>query len=245
VTIPPSVLRRVERLEQSNTALRELTDVEGARASRRGDKRWVYLAKTIRVSADYPTTGDTFGFSFIDRDFTVSEGPQAVTDTPRSDVYQGIGHSIDGSYIGENTVVAVIPAPAPPGSSPGDNQRWHIIPPSIPFQIYLGKAVGPIPQNTTGAVERYTGGAETDAGLEDSVINKWPDIPNNGWVIYATIGSAMYVIAPSGGASTPQGIPAVNRSGFTIPPHGVLFIPDSEIIAGSIYLSAYQVTGRV
>lgn len=163
--------------------------------------RWVYLAKTVAYGGPYPTTGNAFGLKFLDRFFSPFQGTQAVTDTTRSVSGVAVGRTLDGSYCSEGEVVLAIPGPKPPGAPASG--KWHILRLSSEFECYLGKSSGTI--TTTGSVIRYTGGAETPAldsmgnPIVDSVVNKWPNIANDKWVIYAKLDAAFYIVSPSGG----------------------------------------------
>lgn len=103
-------------------------------------------------------------------------------------------------------------------------------------RFFLGKANEEIPQNGTGSVSRYLGGLEDDTLIDDTVINKWPAIPSGSWVIYAPIGSGLYVVAPSGGGGGTSGVPIYNDTGLPILPYEVLDVVDTVDIDGTTHL---------
>lgn len=229
MSVPAPLLRRIEQLEEALARQQQLLAGMG-RDARATGQRWVYLAKTKRVGGAYPAAGsNTFGLQFLDREFTPTEGTQAVTDHTRSDVAQAVGRMLDGSFVPEGTVVPVIPAPPAPGTE--GKGRWHILPGQID-KLFLGVADGAIPEDGTGVVTRLIGGPETGHGASDQVENKWPAIDDGEFVIYGQVegDGTLYVLAPSGGAET--GVPFVNRSGFTVPPHGVMYPQGTELNGG-------------
>ena len=236
MSLPASLIRRVEMLEAALARQQQTVAALRGREARAAAPRAFYLAKTIRVGGAYPAGGsNTFGLQFVDREFTATQGNQAVTDHTRSASSQAVGRTLDGSFVPEGTLVPVLPAPPAPNTT--GKGWWHILPGQID-KLFLGVAAGAIPENGTGSVTRLVGGTEGLHGATDTVSNKWPAIADGDFVAYGQVqgNGALYVLAPSGGASA-TGTPFVNRSGFTVPPHGVMYPQGSELIGGASYVS--------
>lgn len=188
--VPESLIRRVERLEDVCRRQQELLDSVGGREALVTENRWVYLAKTIKVGSTYPTSGNTFGLQFIDREFTPTEGTQSATDHTRSATSQAVGRTFDGNYIPAGTPVLAVPAPAAPGTS--GKGRWHIV--SIGGELHRGITAGANNKGSHGNVTRYIDGTNTSS-VTDDVFNDFINVISGKVVIYAKIGSKYYLIA--------------------------------------------------
>jgi hypothetical protein len=213
MSIPTGPIRRLEQLETLAQRQRELLYAE--REASFKATRWVHLAKTIRVGVNYPTSGNTFGLQFIDREFTPTQGVQAVTDHTRSATKQAVGRTLDGRYLDEGTVVLAVPTPKVPDTS--GKGRWCIMPLTPKFECFLGKTSGTISgydagtgTNGSGSVARWKNVAGTESAaldaagnpiVDSNVQNKWPAIAANKWVIYAKLGDQFYIVSPSAGPS--------------------------------------------
>jgi hypothetical protein len=188
-----SLLKRIEQLEQICQRQQELIDSFGGRDARGLDRRWVYLAKTIKVGATYPTSGNTFGLQFIDREFSPLEGNQTATDRTRSATSQQVGRTLDGSYIEEGTVIACVPAPLPPGTS--GKGRWHIL--TSGTVIHRGITLEPMTKGSLigSAVTRYLPGTRTLSTITDQVFDEYVDVATGKKVAYMAEGSSLWLLA--------------------------------------------------
>jgi hypothetical protein len=160
------------------------------------DPRWVYLAKTIKgeEEATYPTSGNTFGLQFIDREFAPTEGSQTATDRTRSASSQAVGRTIDGSYIEEGIVVACAPAPPPPGTS--GKGRWHILTGSGTV-IHRGITLEAMTKGSLigSAVTRYLPGTRTESTITDQVFDEYVDVAAGKKVAYMMSGNSLWLLA--------------------------------------------------
>ncbi len=151
------------------------------------------------ASGSYPLEAaapTVFPFKFLDAEFEPTIGAQAFTATARSTAQAAVGYS--DTFIPNGTDRPVFWLRGL--GTDGDEGEWFFFPAG--GKVYVGKSNAAIPEgSTTGSVSRYNGGTETDTGIDDTVVNKWPEIPTNTWVIYAPIGSAKYILAPAGSAA--------------------------------------------
>lgn len=184
---PLSTTRRIELLEGQLADQKELIDGLIGRLDRAQGKRWAYLAKT--ASAGYYPDDDganTFGLTFLDRQYTAAEGIQAVTDVERSAGVQAIGTTINGQWVMEGETVLAIPAPPPPSTS--GKGRWSIIPIRT---YYWGKLLATLSRRSSAnvAVWRLTTGGWVDSTFTqkvwDRLLEVGVELESDTWVKFS------------------------------------------------------------
>ena len=189
MTIPANLMRRIESLEATVQRQQQVINALSGRDVQLTERRWVYLAKTIRVGEEYPATGNTFGLQFIDREFTPEEGTQSATDHARSATSQAVGRTFSGEYLAEGTPVLAVPAPRPPGTT--GKGRWHIV--ALNAQIKRGVTDEEILKGDSGNVSRYLDGTDDDSGATDEIRNDYIDVGVGKSVMYVTLGGVKYI----------------------------------------------------
>lgn len=165
---PLSLTRRLELLEQQVAAQdRVIAALE--RTARLRSERWAYLAQTCTVyGSEYPEAAgaNTFGLTFLDRQYTAAEGAQTVADVLRSSDRQAVGTTLNGQWVMEGEQVLVFPAPPPPGTT--GKGRWCILPQKT---YYWGKLKAALEARASAAVDvwRLVGGTWEDSDFDQTV----------------------------------------------------------------------------
>jgi hypothetical protein len=196
MTVPAGILRRLEQLEATVARQQQLIESLRGREAIAASPRWLYVAKTIKVGGTYPTTGNTFGLQFLDREYTPTQGDRAVTDHTRSATKQAIGRTFDGRYVSEGKVVIAFPAPPPPNTT--GKGRWWIL--DISVEIHRGVTLQRIEKLQSGEVKRFVDGSNQfaksgDDDIVDTVVDDWATIDTGKLCAYAKIGGSYYMLA--------------------------------------------------
>lgn len=161
-----SRLEQLERrLDQQDRILRGIT---GRR--RREHLPRIRLARTVTAvyGEEYPTEdgANTFGLTFVDREFVPTQGIGETLDHDRSQEARAIGTTLNGQWVLEYDLVLAIPILPPPGTT--GKGRWLIDPIK---KHYWGKLRGNLARRGSAIADvwRIVGDDDLPAG------KKWVD----------------------------------------------------------------------
>lgn len=126
MTVPLSLIRRLEQLEAQNARLERLVAAL-TREPHAAPRRELFHVVTCAFNGPYPATGNTFGILFVDREFTAFPGDRSVTNHPRSGLGLAVARTVNDSYLAVNRNAVAFFAPPPPGTS--GKGKWWLLPP--------------------------------------------------------------------------------------------------------------------
>jgi len=174
VTVPLANIRRLEALEESAATQERLVQSLRGRQPHDAGKREVYLVATAALDGfSYPGAGDTFGVTFLDREFTPATGSQAITDHPRSANAQVVARNLTGQYLPEGTICLCFFQEPPPGTT-GKGKWWLFTPIDTEPQLVRFKLTASMSTGGSAAavIRTWTGAAYAD-GAAITVIDWW------------------------------------------------------------------------
>lgn len=100
---------------------------------------------------------------------------------------------VSGSRVLESAVAGPVKIFHKPS---GTGEKFCAVLVGVPsLKVYLGKTNGALAKGASGPVHRYSGGSESDTGIDDTVTNKYVNLATGKWVHYVEVDGTFYAIA--------------------------------------------------